>query len=95
MSKFQLLGKEYTGAKIGFNEFCNIESNGGNLLDVNNHILGTVRAYVAVSLGVDSETAGNMIEEHMVNGGTLDSVLGALGEQINESGFLKAQTQKK
>lgn len=92
--KFTINGKEYEGAKYNFNTSCLFEELGVNIADIGKKPMGLMRAYLAISSGMDVEEAGNEIEQHLINGGNLVDIQNVLGEEMNNSGFFKSLLEK-
>lgn len=88
MKKFTINGNEYEAREIDFNFLSEFEELGIdiNLLGVN---FTSYRAYVALCAGVSLKEAGDMLNQHVVNGGDLAGITKALGEAIDESDFIK------
>jgi hypothetical protein len=52
--------------------------------------MSAVRAYFALHLNNDQELAGKEIENHMIAGGTLDSLIEVMNAEMEESDFFRA-----
>jgi len=83
-------GKTYKTPELGFNEMCQLEDMGVQIIDMQRKPFGCVRAFVALAMQTDAETAGNAIEEHLMNGGKLDDVYTEMVKAASESGFFQA-----
>ena len=88
--KFTVNGKEYEGAKYNYNASCLFEEMGVAISDLGRKPQSVLRAYLAISGGMDLEEAGEEIEKHIIAGGTLGEMTSALNTELNESGFFKA-----
>lgn len=86
-------GKSYKPAEFDVNFVCEMEDMGIALDQMENKMFNTVRAYVALSMGVDAKTAGKEISEHIRNGGSLDDISDAMTQMMEESDFFRP-TQK-
>ena len=93
-------GKDYKEAEIDFNAVCELEDMGIKIFNLKG-VSGAkiARAYVALCMGGAEmlEVAGLEINQHIVNGGKLETVTEAFGKAVNESGFfqaLKATTEQ-
>lgn len=88
--KFTINGTEYEGAKYDYNTHCDLKDMGVDIVKFNRNPEGVVRAYLAVSSGMDLKMAGEEINQHIISGGSLDGVINALADEINKSGFFQA-----
>lgn len=82
---FTLAKKTYEAKKYGFNFLCfleehNVEATTG---------LPLIRAYVAYCIGISIDEAGELIEDHIVQGGSLDELYTIISEAIEKSNFMK------
>ena len=87
--KFTINGNEYEGAKYNYNTSCQFEEMGVNISDIAKKPMGVMRAYLAISSGMDMEDAGNEIEQHLIGGGDLTEIQSALAKEMSDSGFFK------
>lgn len=88
--KFTINGKEYEGAKYNYNTSCMFEEMGAAIYDMGKKPQSVLRAYFAISSGMDLDDAGNEIEQHIMAGGTLQSLTETLNKELSESGFFKS-----
>ena len=94
--KFTINGTEYEGAKYDYNTHCDMKDMGVDISKFTKNPEGIIRAYLAVSSGMDLRMAGDEINEHIINGGSLDGIMEALANEVNNSGFFqKAKGSKK
>ena len=94
MKDFELNGKTVIPRAITFNTICDLEDKGYDISDMGTHTMSFLRVFVALWEKCSVEEAGNEIEEHISNGGSLEVLMNALTDAINESGFFN-QTAKK
>lgn len=87
-------GKSYKAAPITFNTVCELEDRGVTLGDLENKQMSAVRAYAAVSMGVDAATAGYELEQHVIGGGNFSELITALSEEVMKSDFFRAAAAK-
>lgn len=90
MRRFELNGKKYDGAEIDFNTIATFDEYGIKINEIGKKSFAAIRAYVAVSIGSDLDVAGNLINEHIINGGTLEEISKVFIDSVNESGFFLA-----
>ena len=84
--------KEYKIPEISFKAICEIEELGVDFSKMSS--LKFISGLAAYTMGVDLDTAMNEIEQHIANGGSLDS-LTVLSEAVLESSFFQQMTKKK
>lgn len=85
----KLNGRTVRAADVDFNFVADLQENGIDLNKMGRKIIPTLRVYVAKCFDVDVETAGDMIQAHMVNGGKLDGIMEVLGKKVEESDFFQ------
>lgn len=88
--KFTVNGKEYEGAKYNYNTSCEFEEMGVSIAELGRKPQSVMRAYLAISGGMDLDDAGNEIEQHLINGGTLTDIQNAFAKELSDSGFFKS-----
>ena len=98
MSNFVTInGKEYEIPELDFNTVVELEENGVSLLSMseeNPKIATMLRAFVAWVMGTSAKKAGQEIQAHLMNGGTLVDLVSALTEALEESGFSNGSRQQ-
>lgn len=82
-------GKRYLAKEFDFNTICDLDEMGISIADARKKPMSLIRAYIALSMDEDREVAGKEMEEHMVNGGTLDEVIKIMLENMEESDFFR------
>ena len=87
--RFTINGNEYEGAKYNYNTHCDMKEMGCDIAKFSKNPEGVLRAYFAVSSGLSLEQAGNEIEAHLIGGGSLNDLAGALQEEVTKSGFFQ------
>ena len=55
--KFTINGTEYEGAKYDYNTHCDFDAMGVNVLTIRKNPLPVIRAYLAISSGMDLHEA--------------------------------------
>lgn len=87
---FVINGRKYKPVELGFNEICDMEDNGITLGDVRSKPQSTARAYLALYFNGNKDVAGYEIQQHIVNGGSLEGLFDAFRESVENSGFFQA-----
>lgn len=90
---FTINGKLYQAREITFNTICDLEDAGVSLTEIEQKPISTVRSYFAICLGGNKEAAGQEIEKHIINGGSLDEIMTAFREELADSDFFQALTK--
>lgn len=95
METFKLNGRTYKAKEIDFNFVSMLGENGIALTEITKKVLPSIRVYVAYCMnGAELEMAGNEINMHVLNGGTLDDISKVFVEKMNESDFFRALNSK-
>lgn len=87
-------GKQYEVAKYNYNTSCALEEMGADINVLMTKPNTLVRAYLAISGGMSVMEAGEEIEKHYMNGGTMDDFVVAMLEEVQNSGFFQARMKK-
>lgn len=94
MANFIKLGeKRIPAADVDFNFVALLSENNIQLNEMGKKMLPTLRVYVAHCMGIDVETAGQIINQHMVNGGTLADIASVFTQKVEDSDFFRAISQ--
>ena len=80
MRTFTLNNVTYTAKEFSFNTVCDLEDLGLSLEDMNTKPLSMVRGYIGLCIGKVRVFTGKQIEEHMINGGTLQDIIAVMSE---------------
>lgn len=94
MNRFTVNGKVYDAPKFDFNLVCFFEEEGIALSDIQKKQLSVVRLYFAAALDGDKESAGQEIEQHLINGGDMTEIIEAMVKEMNESRFFQAMQKR-
>lgn len=99
--------KTYTVPQFTFGEIRQLEEYGCpimNLADAQNHLFGTLAAFVAVTAGVDMKEADRLLTQHVMGGGDISEPFVTFVNALQDSAFFmkmvemadqKTQTTKK
>lgn len=82
-------GKEYTLGEITFGTMCKLENMGINVSNMMDKPMNTVLAFATIAIG-DKKLAEKEMNEHLMHGGKLDSIVEGIQEAMSKSGFMKA-----
>lgn len=83
-------GIEYKNVPLDFNAVCRLEDMGVDITSVDEKVMTTARAYAALCMRKPVSVAGQEIEKHVMNGGTLNEIYEAFGAEVEKSGFFQA-----
>lgn len=90
MNMFKVNGTEYNAKPFDFNLVCDLEDMGVSLDDMGTKKMSAIRGYFALCAGEDKEFAGKEINEHFINGGEIDGIVGAMSKEMEASDFFRA-----
>lgn len=86
-------GVTYPNREITFNDFCTFEEKGIDLQTMEKKPLSFLRVYISLVMGTDESEAGKAIDAHISNGGSIEDLLQAMSDAIENSGFFRPQQQ--
>lgn len=87
-------GRKYKAQEIDFNFICMLGEEGIQIQEMDKKSIPALRAYVAYCMGVDPTIAGAEINNHIINGGSLEDFTTVLGEKAESSDFFRALGQR-
>ena len=87
---FVLNGNTYPVKDMGVNMLCDFEEMDISMGDMQKKSMSFIRAYIAMCMKETPERAGKEIEQHLVNGGTLDEIMDVIKTAMEESDFFRA-----
>lgn len=79
---------------MDFNMVCDMETMGVSTKDMMERPFSAFRAYFACCAETSMDEAGVQINEHVINGGNLDSLGDAFRYEIEQSDFFRALGEK-
>lgn len=85
--------KSYKAEPFSFNTICQLEELGLQLADIETKGMSVFRAWVAICIGSDLDTAGKEIEAHCINGGDIAELMEEFEKTVETSGFFQALTK--
>ena len=88
--KFTINNRVIQAKEIDFNFVCMLEVEGIELARMGKSFMNIIKVYVSYCMGVDSDVAGNEINQHMINGGNLNELTEILSKKMDESDFFHA-----
>ena len=90
MEKISINGKVYQAREIDFNFVCLLEAEGIEMSKMGKSFMNIIKVYAAYCMGVDTETAGIEINQHLINGGNMEDLINVVSKKMDESDFFRA-----
>ena len=87
-------GKMYPTKEITFNTVCQFEDMGIPMSEIEAKSIMFVRAYAAMCMDKKADQAGDEIEKHVLNGGSIDELADVLRQAVEESGFFQTLSKR-
>lgn len=91
-------GRDFRIPVVGFGTVRRLEGYGIALSDVANNpskkMLSIYNAFVCITLNIEPEQADDLIEQHLLGGGTFDGWLEEISEAVDSSDFFQAMMKK-
>lgn len=91
---FEINGNKYAGVDFSFNTICDLEDLGITLEMMGKKPLAMTRAYISLCMHEDVDIAGEEIQKHIINGGSLDDARAIMTEKLENSDFFRAITER-
>lgn len=88
-------GHIYPTKEITFNTVCQFEEMGIPMAEIEEKSIMFIRAYAAMCMGKKADQAGEEIEKHIINGGSMDDIAEVLKEAVEESGFFRLSPRER
>ena len=89
MKTIQINGNKYQGAEMTFNNVCRMEEMDAPITYGAKVSFSMLRAYLALCMNTSKENAGEELEKHIVNGGTMDELSEVMADAIENSDFFR------
>lgn len=83
-------GKEYKNVPITFNTFCKLEEMGVDLKSIETKLFSSARAYAQLCMKKSAGAAGEEIEKHILNGGSINEIIEVFAKELEASDFFRA-----
>jgi hypothetical protein len=90
MKTFKINGKEYKAKAFDFNLMCDIEDMGLSISDMGKKNMSFTRAYFSLCACQGKEISGKELEQHMINGGSIDDLVSVMNEEMEKSDFFRS-----
>ena len=86
-------GKAYKAAEMTFNNVCKMEEMDAPVTLGQKVSFSLLRGYLALCMNTSKENAGEELEKHIVNGGTMDELSEAMADAIETSDFFRKMSE--
>lgn len=83
-------GKEYKNVPITFNTFCKLEEMGVDIKSIESKMFMSARAYAVLCMKKPAAIAGEEIEKHVINGGSINDIVEPFVKELEKSDFFQA-----
>ena len=93
-SRFTVNNVTYKAKPFDFGMVCDLEEKGVSIANADKMGMSFIRGYFAVCADIDKDEAAKQIQEHLINGGTLDDISDAMAKEMNDSDFFRAISKK-
>ena len=87
-------GKQYEAAEFTFNTICEMDELGYNIMEMKAGSMNMLRVWLSLCMKKSPEEAGKELQNHIVKGGSLETIINTLGECLNESDFFRAISEE-
>jgi len=88
--KFTINGKSYDSLPLSFGTIRDLDKMNVSLADILMKPFVASSAYFALCAGVLQKVADDEIEQHIINGGSINDITEVMIKEANESGFFQA-----
>lgn len=88
-------GKTYRAAEMTFNNVCRMEEMDAPVTLGQKVSFSLIRGYAALCMNTSKENAGEELEKHVLNGGSMDELYEAMAEAIDTSDFFRKMSEDK
>ena len=86
-------GQKYKARPMDLNAICDLEDMGVQLSDWNRKRMSFIRGYIGICMSTDMYTAGEELQKHLMNGGTIEEVSKVIAKEVEESDFFRSLQQ--
>lgn len=87
-------GRTVKAKELDYNFMAELGMRGIAIEDMDKKMTAVLRLYVAFCFDVDDEESGNMITQHIINGGDFTDITDVFSMKAENSDFFQALTKK-
>lgn len=88
--EIEINGRKFKAAEITFGTVKKMSQLGVDFNHIGKDMLTLVSAYVQVSTRLSEDAVDELIQKHILNGGTLDSIIEVFHAEMDDSDFFQA-----
>ena len=92
--RFTINNVSYTAKPFDFFMVCELEDMGVSFERIDKIPMNLMCAYFAICADVTKEEAAQLIQDHLINGGSLDDITEPIAKEMNDSDFFHALSKK-
>ena len=89
-NRFTINNVTYTAKPFNFYMVTLLDKKGFKLSEIDKYETSLICEYFAICANLDTEDAAGEIEQHMINGGSIEEVANAMAKEPNDSDFFRA-----
>ena len=93
-NRFTVNNVTYTAKPFNFDLVCELEEMGVSFTNIDKVPMSLIRSYFAICADVSKEQASALIEKHLIDGGSLDSIITPISKEMNDSDFFRALSER-
>jgi hypothetical protein len=94
INRFTVNNVTYTAKPFDFGLICDLESVGVEFSNVDKMNMSFIRGYFALCADISKEEAQSRIQQHLVNGGSLEDITEVMAKEMSDSDFFRALSKK-
>ena len=88
--EIEINGRKFKAAEITFGTIRKLSQLGVDFNHLGKNMFTLVNAYVQVSTRLSEEAVDEMIQQHILKGGSLEDILKVFQEELDDSDFFQA-----
>lgn len=88
--EIEIAGRKIMCAELTFGTVRKLRNMGVDFSNLNTDLFDLANAYLRVSTGMSEDVVDVMLQKHIVGGGTLEPIVDAFGQAMEESDFFQA-----
>ena len=90
VNRFTVNGQTYAAKPFTFKMMVDLNKLGIPLAKIGNMDVALLNAYFSICAGVDEDEAAELIEQHIINGGSLNEISEVVSKEMDESDFFRS-----
>lgn len=94
-NKFTVNKVTYTAKPMDFDLICELEDMGVTFERIDKMPMSLIRAYFAICADITKAQAAELIQKHLISGGSLEDITEPMAKEMDASDFFHALSEKK